>query len=581
MRTNPARPATATAALAATALGLALGAGACADAATRTGAPDLVHVVAAENFWGNITSQLGGRDVKVTSLVTSPNADPHLFETDAADAATLAQAQVVIENGAGYDTWMSSLLSADGGSPRIVNAATVLHVTGSDPNPHLWYDIPRVPTVAAAIAAALEKAAPRDTATFKANLAAFDASLAPLDATLAGMKAHFHNVPVAYTERVPGYALAVAGLDVVTPSGFARSIEDGTDPSPADTLAMQRLLDGRDINVLLYNVQTVTPVTTQIRNLARQHHIPVVGVSETMPAGAETLPAMAAVPADGAVARARGEPQPVTVPPVELQGAAVRLGARQLWSDLDLTVAEGEFLAVLGPNGAGKTTLLKVLLGLVPLSAGTVRVNGAPPRLGNHELGYVPQQQAFDRSLPIRGRDLVRFGVDGHHWGLPRHTRAVRARVDEALEAVGASAFADAPVGLLSGGEQQRLRIAQALLGDPRVLLCDEPLLALDLASQRAVTRLIDERRREAGTPVVFVTHEVNPVLPYVDRILYLVRGRWAIGTPEEILTSERLSDLYGIEVDVIKVRDRYLVVSAEDELPTEPGAHPHHGHAH
>ena len=288
MSFNPARSKLATAGLAAAALGLALGTGACADAATTTGAPDLVHVVAAENFWGNITSQLGGHDVKVTSLVTNPNADPHLFETDAADAATLAQAQVVVENGAGYDTWMSSLLSADGGSPRVVNAASVLHVTGSDPNPHLWYDIPRVPTVAAAIAAALEKAAPRDTATFKANLAAFDASLVPLDATLAGLKAHFHNVPVAYTERVPGYALAAAGLDVVTPPGFARSIEDGTDPSPADTLAMQRLLDDRDINVLLYNVQTVTPVTTQIRNLARQHHIPVVGVSETMPAGAAT-----------------------------------------------------------------------------------------------------------------------------------------------------------------------------------------------------------------------------------------------------------------------------------------------------
>ena len=239
----------------------------------------------------------------------------------------------------------------------------------------------------------------------------------------------------------------------------------------------------------------------------------------------------------------------------------MRLGSRTLWSEVDLRVAEGEFLAVLGPNGTGKTTLLKVLLGLVPLSAGTVRVNGAPPRRGNHELGYVPQQQAFDRSLPIRGRDLVRFGIDGHHWGLPRRARAIKARVDDALRAVGASAYADAPVGLLSGGEQQRLRIAQALLGDPKVLLCDEPLLALDLASQRGVTHLIDERRRQSGTPVVFVTHEVNPVLPYVDRILYLVRGKWAIGPPEEILTSEQLSDLYGIEVDVIKVRDRYLVV--------------------
>jgi zinc/manganese transport system ATP-binding protein len=270
------------------------------------------------------------------------------------------------------------------------------------------------------------------------------------------------------------------------------------------------------------------------------------------------------------------------VAPVELRGAAVRLGSRSLWSELDLTLRDAEFLAVLGPNGAGKTTLLKVLLGLVPLSAGTVRVNGRPPRRGNPELGYVPQQQAFDRTLPIRGRDLVRFGVDGHRWGVPvRGRAAVRHRVDAALEAVGAASYADAPVGLLSGGEQQRLRIAQALLGDPRVLLCDEPLLALDLASQRAVTRLIDERRRDAGTPVVFVTHDVNPVLSYVDRVLYFVRGRFAIGAPSEILTSERLSELYGIEVDVVQVRGRYLVVSAEDELPTEPGAHAHHEHEH
>ena len=267
---------------------------------------------------------------------------------------------------------------------------------------------------------------------------------------------------------------------------------------------------------------------------------------------------------------------------VSLRGAAVRLGARPLWSSLDLDVSPGEFVAVLGPNGTGKTTLLKVLLGLVPLSAGTVRVNGAPPRRGNPELGYVPQQQAFDRNLPIRGRDLVRFGIDGHRWGLPVRGRAVvRQRVEAALDAVGAAEYADAPVGLLSGGEQQRLRIAQALLGGPRVLLCDEPLLALDLASQRAVTRLIDEQRRAAGTPVVFVTHDINPVLPYVDRILYFVRGRFAIGAPSEILTSERLSALYGIDVDVVQVRGRYLVVSADEELPTEPGAHAHHSHGH
>jgi zinc/manganese transport system ATP-binding protein len=252
-----------------------------------------------------------------------------------------------------------------------------------------------------------------------------------------------------------------------------------------------------------------------------------------------------------------------------------------LWSGLDLTVERGEFVAVLGPNGTGKTTLLKVLLGLTRLASGTVLVEGEPPRRGNHRLGYVPQQRAFDRNLPVRGRDLVRFGADGHVWGIAGrgHVRATRRQVDEILAAVSAAPYAGSPVGATSGGEQQRLRIAQALVGDPRVLLCDEPLLALDLASQRAVTRLIDARRRQAGTPVIFVTHDINPVLPYVDRILYLVQGRWAVGTPDEILTSARLSDLYGTEVDVVKVRDRYLVVSAEDALPTEPGAHAHHHH--
>jgi zinc/manganese transport system substrate-binding protein len=248
-----------------------------------------IRVVAAENFWGNIAAQIGGRDVQVTSLITNPNADPHLFETNARDAAHLAQAQVVIENGAGYDGWMGSLLGADGGKPRLVNAASVLHVGGSDPNPHLWYDLPRVPKVAAAIAAALTKFAPADASTFRQNLATFDASLQPLDATLATIKKDFHNVSVAYTERVPGYLLADAHLDVKTPQGFARAIEDGTDPGAADTVAMRQLLTNHDINVLLYNVQAVTSITSQMRTLAKQHGIPVVGVSETMPASATTF----------------------------------------------------------------------------------------------------------------------------------------------------------------------------------------------------------------------------------------------------------------------------------------------------
>ncbi len=263
--------------------------GAAVTAASRSTARTVVPVVAAENFWGNIASQIGGSDVQVTSLISNPNADPHLFEITARDAATLARARVVIENGAGYDTWMTALLSADGGSPRLVDAAAVLHVRGSDPNPHLWYDLPRLPEVAAAIATALRAAAPSDAAAIDAGLARFDASLAPLDAVVASIRSQFAGTPVAYTERVPGYLLADAALSVRTPPGFPRAIEDGVAPSAADTLAMRRLLGTHRVRVLLYNVQTVTPVTAQMRAVARQNGIPVVGVSETMPLGAASF----------------------------------------------------------------------------------------------------------------------------------------------------------------------------------------------------------------------------------------------------------------------------------------------------
>jgi zinc/manganese transport system ATP-binding protein len=257
---------------------------------------------------------------------------------------------------------------------------------------------------------------------------------------------------------------------------------------------------------------------------------------------------------------------PGTTSALSLRGARVSFGARTLWDGLDLDIAPGEFVAVLGPNGSGKTTLVRVLLGLLPLGAGEVRIAGRPPRRGSPSIGYVPQQKALDQDLPLRGRDLVGLGLDGHRLGIGlRGRRTRRQRVDAALEAVDGTAYADAPVGRLSGGEQQRLRVAQALVGDPDVLLCDEPLLSLDLAHQRTVTRLIDERRRAAGTAVLFVTHEINPVLPLVDRILYLVDGRFRIGPPEEVMTSEVLSDLYRTDVDVLRVRGRLVVVGAEE----------------
>ena len=262
---------------------------------------------------------------------------------------------------------------------------------------------------------------------------------------------------------------------------------------------------------------------------------------------------------------AGAEPDRVRPPAVRLRAAGLAYGNRTLWDGLNLDVAPGEFLAVLGPNGSGKTSLLRVLLGLQPLTAGTVELAGRPARRGSRTVGYIPQQRALDPTLTLRGRDLVGFGLDGHRWGFGRASGQRRARVHEALEEVGATGYADAPVGRLSGGEQQRLRVAQALVGDPDVLLCDEPLLSLDLGQQRVVSELIDARRRTADTTVLLVTHEINPVLPLVDRVLYLVDGRHRIGTPGEVLTSAVLSELYGTEVDVLRVRDRLLVVGVDE----------------
>ncbi|WP_019630524.1 metal ABC transporter ATP-binding protein [Actinomadura atramentaria] len=246
---------------------------------------------------------------------------------------------------------------------------------------------------------------------------------------------------------------------------------------------------------------------------------------------------------------------------IELRGAALAYGGRRLWSGLDLDVRAGEFLVVLGANGTGKSSLLRVLLGLRKLSAGSVRVGGGPPRRGGGDVGYVPQRLETSPLTPLRARDLVRFGLDGHRFGPRRAGRAVRRRVDAALADVGAAAYADRPVGLLSSGERQRVRVAQALVADPAVLLCDEPLSSLDPGSQATVVGLLDRRRRAAGTAVVLVTHEIEPVLGVADRFLCLSGGRFSAGTADEMLTSAVLSELYGADVEVVRDGGRVAVL--------------------
>lgn len=252
-------------------------------------------------------------------------------------------------------------------------------------------------------------------------------------------------------------------------------------------------------------------------------------------------------------------------PAISLRDAALSFGSRTLWAGLDLDIMPGEFFAVLGPNGSGKTSFLKVLLGLQPLDSGTAMIDGAPVTRGSRALGYIPQQKSFPPETPLRARDLVGLGVDGHRWGLRVRNRGYRAHVDRLLHDVGAESYADAPVGLLSGGEQQRLRVAQALATDPAVLLCDEPLLSLDLNHQQAVSSLINRQCHENTSAVVFVTHEINPVIDYVDRVLYLADGKFRVGSPAEVMTSEVLSDLYGSPVEVLHSNGRIVVVGLPD----------------
>jgi zinc/manganese transport system substrate-binding protein len=246
----------------------------------------VVHVVAAENVWGDVIAQIGGRHASVRSILTDPSADPHLFASNPRDAARLAQANLVVVNGLGYDDFARKLLNASPSSKRrVLTVASVADPPGPDANPHLWYDVPRLSAVARAFADALAAQDPRDARLFRTNAARFAGSLAPLRRTVAAIAGRHRGAPVAYTERVAGYLLDAAGLSVRTPSGFARAIESGSEPGPGDTQRMNDLLSGRKVDALLYNSQAVTPVTKRVRALAARSGVPVVAVTETLPPG--------------------------------------------------------------------------------------------------------------------------------------------------------------------------------------------------------------------------------------------------------------------------------------------------------
>jgi zinc/manganese transport system ATP-binding protein len=264
---------------------------------------------------------------------------------------------------------------------------------------------------------------------------------------------------------------------------------------------------------------------------------------------------------------------------VDLGEVTLALGSRVVLADVTLRIADCEFVGVLGPNGAGKTTLMRAILGLLRPVRGSVTVVGRPAARGNRAVGYMPQLRSHAAGLRLRGWDFVAAAAGGHRWGLPLASAADRHEVAWALDMVGATALAARPLGEMSGGERQRLLLAQSLLGHPKLLLLDEPLMSLDPHHQTSVVELVRDLQRSLGIAVLFSAHELNPLLHALDRVLYLGGGRAALGSVDEVITGPVLSRLYGAEIDVVRLNGRIFVMSGAHAIEEMPHRHEHDGH--
>ncbi|MGH7114038.1 MAG: metal ABC transporter ATP-binding protein [Stellaceae bacterium] len=279
---------------------------------------------------------------------------------------------------------------------------------------------------------------------------------------------------------------------------------------------------------------------------------------------------MDALAAPGARPRAR----PLAAPAIELDRVTIARGRRIVLAEISAAIRPGEFIGVFGPNGAGKTTLLQAILGLLRPASGTIRVLGATPRRGNRAAGYLPQQRAAVGDLPLRAWDFVASALDGDRWGLPLIGRRGRQEVGRAIATVGAGELAPRRLCELSGGELQRLLLAQALLGEPKLLLLDEPLISLDPHFQRAVVALVKRVQQALGATVLFTAHDVNPLLGAMDRVLYLGHGRAALGAVNEVITSAVLSRLYQTPIEVLRANGQILVIAAHGVVEAEAHRH-------
>jgi zinc/manganese transport system ATP-binding protein len=258
---------------------------------------------------------------------------------------------------------------------------------------------------------------------------------------------------------------------------------------------------------------------------------------------------------------------------LQVEDVSASLGGRQVLDRVSFSVEAGGFCGLIGSNGAGKTTLLRVVLGLVTPSSGRVVVTGGARSRRSPQIGYVPQKISFDADVPLRARDLVELGLDGNRFGIGRPGAKRRITVDAMLDAVGATRFADSRIGNLSGGEQQRVMIAQALISRPRLLLLDEPLANLDIRSAAEVVELLARIAADQHIAILISAHDMNPLLPVMDRVVYLAEGRAVSGTTDEVVRTDTLSQLYGHHVEVLHVQGRVLVVSGAEHQAHHGGA--------
>jgi zinc/manganese transport system ATP-binding protein len=257
---------------------------------------------------------------------------------------------------------------------------------------------------------------------------------------------------------------------------------------------------------------------------------------------------------------------------LRVEDVSVTLGGRLVLDRVSFVVEAGGFCGLIGSNGAGKTTLLRVILGLIAPSGGRVEVTGGRRSRENPQIGYVPQKIVLEADMPLRARDLVGLGLDGHRFGMARPGAKRRMVIEEMLEAVGATPYADARIGNLSGGEQQRVMIAQALISRPKLLLLDEPLANLDIRAAAEVVELLARIAADEHIAILLSAHDINPLLPAMDRVVYLADGRAASGTTDEVVRTDTLSQLYGRHVEVIRVEGRVLVVSGAEHQTHHPG---------